>query len=192
MENFKGYEYVKRGLEVALTGNHSVLLIGADVDSMKQLADAFSRMAEGSGASSMITIIPSCACGNYTHPHKECTCTPYEVMRYYNKHGDIQADIVLEVPLYDSELPTKRRGETNKAILARVGGVCRQGAKSLTKDAEEILKMAILELGISAKSYDVIIGVSDTIADMDNDCKILSHHISEAIGYRVLDRNIMA
>ena len=60
----------------------------------------------------------------------------------------------------------------------------------LDKEAEELLKLAILELGISARAYDKILKVSRTIADMDGKDIIEAHHVSEAISYRSLDRNL--
>jgi magnesium chelatase family protein len=157
-----------------------------------------------------------CPCGYFTDPKRECHCTPNQIQHYLSKvSGPMldRIDIHLEVPRLKLEhLTDKRRGEPSEAIRSRVdktreilkarynndGVHCNAHLESkelekyciMDKESEELLKLAILELGISARAYDKILKVSRTIADLDGKETIEAHHISEAISYRSLDRNL--
>jgi len=108
-------------------------------------------------------------------------------------------DIQLEVPRLNIEhLADKRRGESSEEIRTRITQLRekqllrKSGMMPMEKEAEELAKLATLELGISFASYDKILRVSQTIAMMDGKETIEAHHLSETIGYRSLDRNIWA
>lgn len=157
-----------------------------------------------------------CPCGYFTDPKKECHCSPFQIQSYLSKiSGPLldRIDIHLEVPRLKLEhLTDKRRGESSGEIRKRVDRArliqkerfdnelahfnAHLESKELEKycildkDGEELLKMAILELGISARAYDKILKVARTIADLDGKDIIESHHVSEAISYRSLDRNL--
>ncbi len=157
-----------------------------------------------------------CPCGYFTDPKRECHCTPPQIQRYLSKiSGPLldRIDIHLDVPRLNYEdLSRKRCGEPSNVIRERVNKARSMQMERykkedvlfnahleskhleryciLDKDAEELLKIAILEIGISARAYDRILKVARTIADLDGKEKIEESHISEAIGYRSLDRNL--
>ncbi len=58
----------------------------------------------------------------------------------------------------------------------------------LDEASQALMKQAMTELGLSARAYDKIRRVARTIADLDDSESIQMTHISEAIGYRLLDR----
>ena len=58
-------------------------------------------------------------------------------------------------------------------------------------EGDELLKMAITKIGLSARAYDRILKVGRTIADLGGADDIRPEHIGEAIQYRALDRNLL-
>jgi len=94
----------------------------------------------------------------------------------------------------------KRRVETARAIQRerlKTDGIFYNAAMSskqvknyceLDSEAQNLLKMAMAELGLSARGYTKILKVARTIADLADSATIRSEHISEAIQYRNLDR----
>jgi magnesium chelatase family protein len=158
-----------------------------------------------------------CPCGFFTDPNKECTCSPPQIQKYMAKiSGPLldRIDIHIEVPAVKyKELSSKSYGEKSEDIRKRVI-TARQvqlerfkdyrnvfnngdmGSKEvrtfckLDEQGEELLKMAMTKLGLSARAYDRILKVSRTIADLENSENILPQHISEAIQYRSLDREL--
>jgi magnesium chelatase family protein len=158
-----------------------------------------------------------CPCGYYTDPNKECTCTPPLIQKYMAKiSGPLldRIDIHIEVPAVkykDLSKEEKSEPSTNireRVITAReiqlnrykeIPNVFNNGDMSskevrqyckLDSSGEELLKMAMTKLGLSARAYDRIQKVSRTIADLDQSEQIQPQHISEAIQYRSLDREL--
>jgi magnesium chelatase family protein len=60
----------------------------------------------------------------------------------------------------------------------------------LDDQGKEILRQAMTELGLSARAYDKIRRVARTIADLEPSETVKSHHVAEAVQYRLLDRRI--
>ena len=169
------------------------------------------------GASGSNKATQPCFCGNFTDPSKECTCTPLQIQKYMSKiSGPLldRIDLHIEVPAVKyKELSSKAEGESSRQIRERVvaareiqmkrfagrnGMYCNADMQSkeiqmyckLDAAGEELLKMAITKLGLSARAYDRILKVARTIADLVSAPSIRPEHISEAIQYRSLDRNL--
>ena len=164
----------------------------------------------------LVAAMNPCPCGYFTDPKKECHCAPPAIQRYLSKiSGPLldRIDIHLEVPsLRYRELSNKSRGESSAAIKERVNrarGIQKDRYRGLSvfcnahlasknleqfcridTEGSELLKLAILELGLSARGYDKVLKIARTIADLCGSEVIAAEHISEAINYRSLDRNL--
>ena len=163
----------------------------------------------------LICAMNPCPCGWYGDPQKECHCSPYHIQKYLSKiSGPLldRIDIHLEVPaLKSSDLLSNPAQETSQDIKTRTtqGRAIAQkrftGTSIFTNaqmnhrqikqhcplddECKKLLKMAIEELGLSAREYDKILKVSRTIADLEGSEQIKTEHLAEAIQYRSLDRN---
>ena len=60
---------------------------------------------------------------------------------------------------------------------------------ALDEQSSGIFKASYNFFGAIGTSYDRILKVSRTIADLDKSERIQSHHVAEAIQYRSLDRD---
>ena len=58
---------------------------------------------------------------------------------------------------------------------------------ALDPEGQALMKGAYEHMGLTARSYDRILRVARTIADLDGAAAILAHHLAEAIQYRESD-----
>ena len=166
----------------------------------------------------LVAAMNPCPCGFLTDPRHECTCSPYTIQRYMAKiSGPIldRIDIHVEVPSvhYRDLVDDKNSGDTSENIRKRVNK-----AREIQKDrfknsrgiysnarllprvikhycgidseGERIMRRAVDSFGFSARAYHRILKVARTIADIEGEQNILAKHLSEAIQYRTLDRNL--
>jgi magnesium chelatase family protein len=149
-------------------------------------------------------------------PH-ESKCSPREIQSYLNRiSGPLldRIDLHIEVPAVKfRELSAERTGETSAQIRERVVAARQRqherfrGRPHLSCNAHmgprelkrycpldeatlELLKVAMNDMNLSARAYDRILKVARTIADLAGAEHIASDHVSEAIQYRSLDRQI--
>ncbi len=162
----------------------------------------------------LVSAMNPCPCGWYTDPKKECHCTPQKIQKYLSKiSGPLldRIDIHLEVPSLKSqdlfsdkhressadikkrtvaarEIQNKRFVDTKVFSNAQMQNRQIKAFCCVSQESQDLLKVAIDELSLSARAHNKILKVARTIADLDQQKEILPEHISEAIQYRSLDR----
>jgi magnesium chelatase family protein len=139
----------------------------------------------------LIASMNPCPCGYYNHPERDCVCPPGTVQRYLNRiSGPLldRIDLHVEVtPVNFSELSSARVQERSAEIRERV--ICAREVQALRykelngiycnaqmsskllheiciidKSSQNLLKVAMEKLNLSARAYDRILKVSRTIA----------------------------
>jgi magnesium chelatase family protein len=162
----------------------------------------------------LVAAMNPCPCGYFGSDCKRCRCTPGQVERYLSKISGPLVDRI-DIHCDVSPVPFQRlRGGPDgisseeirrHVVSARRIQAHRFGENSLTTNAvmthkevqkfcrmdescQQLLKHAMVEFGLSARAHDKICKVSRTIADLERSESICPEHVSEAIGYRRLDR----
>ncbi len=147
----------------------------------------------------------------------ESRCSPREIQNYLGRiSGPLldRIDLHIEVPQVKfREITSERNGESSTQIRERVIAArkrqqerfkerpkitcnARMGTRELKQYCKpddstlEMLKFAMTDLNLSARAYDRILKVARTIADLAGSEEIKGEHVSEAIQYRSLDRQI--
>lgn len=156
-----------------------------------------------------------CDCGYYGSEERKCTCSEKLIKKYMKKiSGPLLDRIDIQVHVDNisyQKLEGKDKIETSKQIRQRVDNARKIQYNRYKKygifsnseltpkliekfcviddNSKIILQNSFEKIGLSARAYGKILKVARTIADLENENKILNRHVAEAIQYRILDRN---
>jgi magnesium chelatase family protein len=170
------------------------------------------RQADFPARFQLIAAMNPCPCGYLGDASGRCHCTSEQVMRYRARvSGPLldRIDMHLDVPRVSHEVLRKgspNGEESSEKIRARVGAarsiaVSRSGKANSALTAKEVKQLCLLseqghrlleqamdKFGLSHRAYHRILKLARTIADLAQSESIEISHLSEAIGYRKLDR----
>ena len=161
----------------------------------------------------LVCAMNPCKCGWYGDPSGRCTCSQNSVDAYRSRiSGPLldRIDIIIEVPAVHFEdlrrreeaepsLQIKKRVNAARAIQRRrFGNACGMCNASMGPDelrhycklddtCAALMKDAFEVFGLTARSYDRIVKVARTIADLSGCEEIAAEHIAEAIQYRTVN-----
>lgn len=161
----------------------------------------------------LIAAMNPCPCGNYGNPLKECTCSINEIRRYLNKISSPildRIDIHIEIkPVKYDDLNDDTKSKSSAELKSEVVRAreiqaarykdekiktnallsTRQMKKyiKLSPEVEKIGQMAFNKYNFSVRSYNKILKMARTIADLEASDEITSKHLLEAVRYRSLD-----
>ncbi|HWR43190.1 YifB family Mg chelatase-like AAA ATPase [Sporomusa sp.] len=164
----------------------------------------------------LIAALNPCPCGFSSDPSRDCSCTPGDIRRYQKKiSGPLldRLDITIHVPRLEYNDLVKNIPQESSAIIRRRVEAARliqherlkrfgfyanaqmqhkhiKNLCHLTSDAVSLLKQAFTKMNLSARGYDRIIKVAQTIADLSGAAQIEARHIAEAIQFRNDFQNI--
>lgn len=158
----------------------------------------------------LVCAMNPCPCGWNGDKDKACTCSPNEIKRYTRKiSGPLldRIDIHIRVPRVEyKELTASHPSEPSAVIRRRVTNardiqlqrlrkfhvICNAQMSHavlkktcpLSDNAQKLLERAFDKMNMSARSYDRIIKVARTIADLAQEDEITEQHVAEAIQLR--------
>jgi len=161
----------------------------------------------------LVCAMNPCKCGWYGDPSGRCTCSEQSVQNYRNRiSGPLmdRVDIIVEVPAvkFDElrsrriaessadirtrvnearEIQNRRYGRENDMCNANMGPTELRKYCTLDDDGYTLLKQAFDAYGLTARSYDRILKVARTIADLDGSKNITADHVAEAVQYRIVN-----
>jgi magnesium chelatase family protein len=151
-----------------------------------------------------------CPCGYATDQDHPCSCTPVQISRYQKKiSGPLldRIDLHVEVPRVNFEkLASTELAESSEKIRGRVEEArkiqtlrfkntsIKTNSEMTNKELREfcqldescinLLRSAVEQLHLSARSYNRILKLARTIADLAHQESIQLEHIAEALQFR--------
>ena len=200
----RGQHHAVRAIEIALTGNHNLLITGGDgagktalilaIDETGVRSELYDDGVAGAGRLDydipVIMTTRPCQCGNYLSDEFKCTCTAGEIIKHMNPLKrvwySIDMFIYLETLSFE-QIIDDRPSESSEVIIERVSESHARAASvsaTIDPDVSRLLKSAHMQLRLQTGMVFRIMNVARTIAAMAEAVQVGPAHMAEAIAYR--------
>jgi magnesium chelatase family protein len=173
------------------------------------------RQAEFPARFQLVAAMNPCPCGHYGNPQGDCRCSPEAIKRYLSRlSGPLLDRIDMHIEVL--ALPASERlaaqlaiGESSSIVRERVqhcrhfqlqrsgminaqlNGATFKQVCQLAKKEQVLLEKAIEKLKLSMRVTHRLLKTARTIADLEQEPVIVSHHLDEALYYRVQNRYLV-
>lgn len=162
----------------------------------------------------LVAAMNPCPCGYFGDSSGRCHCAPEQVRRYQQRISGplwdrldmrihvrpVSKEVLLHPEALKTEQSSSVRLRVERARLkqldrcnklnSRLGSPELQIYCKLKPATLGLMERAITRLGLSARAYQRILRLARTIADLDDSADLEDKHISEAIGYRTMERSV--
>lgn len=176
-----GNEHIKRAMEVALAGNHSLTVIGNPENGEKYIKVVLPKSI----------FLSPCPCENFGDILRQCTCSVSKLSKYRESkkyRNGMKSDIIIEIVTpraKEYEYP----GEDFVKVKERISKRFISIAYVIDKDAQTLLNTAIEKFGFTMYAVNQIVSVANTIVSLDNYLSTIQPcHMAEAMQYKLIDR----
>jgi len=158
----------------------------------------------------LVCAMNPCKCGWYGHPSGRCLCTTSSIVRYHERlsgplldrvdmfmetrsleyeelreHADSESSATIRTRVNTArEVQYKRYGDSAYRCNAHINQQQIERHCHLSDECEKLMRNAYDRLSMTARSYDRILRVARTIADIEGTTSINPPHLAEAIQYR--------
>lgn len=153
-----GNAHVKRALEIAEKGNHSILIIG----------NLTNVLQDGQPWPDDAWFSQPCPCGNFTAPKLSCSCLLEDIQRHRSAFPSCKITIELVRPTFNELIQEK--------IIP----------KNIDDTVKRLLETAYDKLFFTVQDIAHVLAVAYTIMAMDDGRNLEAQHIAEAIQYKAL------
>ncbi len=142
----------------------------------------------------LVAAMNPCRCGYFGSSQRKCICTNYQVRSYQQRvSGPLldRFDLTVSIDRIDYvSLFQKQKSESSEQVKLRVTAATEHLSRAFSEkslvdeEAEHALRLATVNLSLSARSYYSTLSVARTIAALDGRAHVIKEDVVESLGYR--------